>query len=541
GKPASGARDNDQEKSAAPSPAKQPTSSELGPQPPDGKWLTDERGQQYFVDKLEKAGRQYLRLDDKTVRTSWGIPIEVVREDDEHFYYKVYRVDPNAKAQTSLLPQRTPEEVKKIAASYEAQAPESRRLSFTPFSKGLPTSGQWRNGFDIADMNGDGHPDILHGPPRKSLGPPVIFLGDGKGTWRRWNEVKYARLPFDYGDAAAADFNGDGHMDIALGMHLRGVVAMLGDGKGNFTDWSKGLDLQVAGSNGSDGSGFSSRTIATLDWNGDNRPDIMALGEGPRLNLSGRGNSRTAGVSSPESFGVVVYLNQGNGTWVRKDQGTSSQEIFGDALVLADFNGDRRKDFATGSSVMGRRSLMNYAGEDGTWSPTELEAARPQGYVRSVAAADFNGDGRDDLAVGYLSFELEVWRSGIDILYSGSDGSWTRRPLAMKEGRLEFSALDAGDLDGDGQLDLAALTGKGETWIFRGDGKGFFTREAATGIPPFAGECRGYHIELADLNGDGKDEIVSGFAGEGSPMFSPDLCPSQGGLQAWQAVAAVGR
>jgi len=59
------------------------------------------------------------------------------------------------------------------------------RLRFTPFGQGLPPSGQWREGFAITDMNGDGHPDIVSGPPRKAPGAgPVIFLGNGKGSCR---------------------------------------------------------------------------------------------------------------------------------------------------------------------------------------------------------------------------------------------------------------------------------------------------------------------------------------------------------------------
>ncbi|HSG39339.1 MAG TPA: VCBS repeat-containing protein, partial [Thermoanaerobaculia bacterium] len=434
-----------------------PAVEERGPQPPDGKWLTDKEGRKYFLEKFDKSMR-YRRLDEKMVRTPWGISIEVEKEDEKFFYYKVYQLDPNARADFGLRPKPTAEEEKRVLDSYEVKVPESRRLTFSPFSKGLPTSGQWRNGFEIADMNGDKHPDIVHGPARKSLGPPSIFLGDGKGSWRRWQEAKYPRLPFDYGDAAAADFNGDGHLDLALGMHLRGLVALLGDGKGNFTDWGKGLDLQVPGRDGNDASGFSSRTIATTDWNGDGRMDIVAMGEGPRLNVTGRGGAKPAGSGS---YGIAVYLNQGDGSWVRKDQGTSGREIFGEALALADFNGDRRKDIATGSSVMGRRTLVNFGREDGAWNVTEVEQVRPQSYIRAVTTADFNGDGADDLAIGYLSFELATWRSGIDILYGGAGGAFTRRALAVQEGRLEFSALSSGDLDGDGKLDLAALTGKG--------------------------------------------------------------------------------
>ncbi|HEX4965883.1 MAG TPA: VCBS repeat-containing protein [Thermoanaerobaculia bacterium] len=521
-------------KSAAPAatPAPSPDDDKpgYGPQPPDGKWLKDKDGKQYFLDKIDKDG-PFLRLNDHQIRTRWGITVDVAKEDDKFFYYKVYK---SLGAFTVTAPPPTQEEIQKLAASYTVNIPEAHRLSFVSFGKGLPTSGQWRNGFDIADMNGDGHPDIVHGPARKSMGSPVIFLGDGKGNWRRWSEAKYPPLPYDYGDAAVADFNGDGKPDIALAMHLRGFVVLLGDGKGNFTNWSKGLDLHVAGT-GNDDAGFSSRALVAVDWNHDGRPDILALGEGPRLNLTG-------GAARPDlkttAFGTLLYINQGDGTWVRKDQGTSGRENFGDDLTLGDFNGDHRLDFAEGTNTQGRRALVNLAREDGGWNAIEVDQIRPGSYIRSVTAADFNGDGLDDLVVGYLSFEQNTWRSGIDVLYSHPDGTWTRQPLAVEEGRTEVSALAHGDLDGDGKQDLVALTGDGDTWIFYGDGKGGFTRETSSGIPPYPGGCRGYHVRLADLDGDGKDEIVSEFAGENSPMFAPDLCTSGGGMRAWHAVPA---
>jgi len=62
-----------------------------GPQPPNGKWLTDKEGRQYFVDKLQKEGARFLRVNDKTLRTAWGINVDLVKEDDKFFYYKVYR------------------------------------------------------------------------------------------------------------------------------------------------------------------------------------------------------------------------------------------------------------------------------------------------------------------------------------------------------------------------------------------------------------------------------------------------------------------
>ncbi|HEX3557233.1 MAG TPA: VCBS repeat-containing protein [Thermoanaerobaculia bacterium] len=522
-------------KAKAATPAATPATADdknpgYGPQPPDGKWLKDKEGRQYFLDKLPKDG-PFLRLSDHRIQTRWGIAVDVAKEDDQFFYFKVYK---STGSFDTSRPAPTQEEVQKLVASYAVDVPEAHRLSFVNFGQGLPASGQWRNGFDIADMNGDGHLDIVHGPARKSMGPPVIFLGDGKGHWRRWSEAKFPPLPYDYGDAVVADFNGDGKPDIALAMHLRGFVVLVGDGKGNFTNWSQGLDLHVAGS-GKDDQGFSSKALVAIDWNHDGRPDLLALGEGPRLNLTG-GNARPD--VKTQSFGTAIYLNQGDGTWVRKDQGTSGHENFGDDVTVGDFNGDHRKDFAEGTNTQGRRALVNYAREDGGWNTTEIDQIRPGSYVRSVTAADFNGDGLDDLVVGYMSFEQSAWRTGIDVLFAHADGTWTRLPLAVEEGRREVSALAHGDLDGDGKTDLVALTGDGETWIFYGDGKGGFVRETSAGIPPYPGGCRGYHVQLADLDGDGRDEIVMEFAGENSPMFAPDLCPSGGGLQAWHGAPA---
>ncbi|MFL6235068.1 MAG: FG-GAP repeat domain-containing protein [Thermoanaerobaculia bacterium] len=507
---------------------------ETGPQPPDGKWLVDKEGRQYFINKLSKTGLRFLRMPSGKVRTAWGIDIDVVKEDDQFFYYKVYRA--TGSGPSGVPAALTPEELQKIADSYKVETPESQRLKLVPFGNGLPTTGQWRDSFEIADMNGDGHPDIVHSPARKTLTPPVIFLGDGKGGWRRWSEAKYPRLSWDYGGAAVGDFNGDGHPDVALGVHLRGLMALQSDGKGGFTDIGKGLDFHLPG--GGREEGFSSRTLAVTDWNGDGRPDIVAVGEGPRLNLMNRDQARPT--QNTEAYGVVVYLNQGNGTWLRKDQGTSSREIFSDTVTVGDFNGDHHKDFATGTSVQGRKSLVNLGRADGGWSTMDLADVRKGAYIRSVEAADLNRDGLDDLAVGYLAYEGEAWHSGIDVFYSQKDGTWKRRGLLSLDKRLEISALGHGDLDGDGKTDLVALTGDGDIWIFLGDGQGFFTRETATGIPAFPGACAGYHVRLADLDGDGKDEIVADFAGEASPMFDPDRCPSGGGIQAWHVAPAGG-
>jgi hypothetical protein len=500
-----------------------------GPQPPDGKWLKDDQGRLYFVDKLEKVEGRYSRLGGKMVRTHWGIPIEVVREDDKFFYFKIYKVEPGPVAGAA---EPSAADVRKIVESYDVKVPEAHTLSFAPWSDGLPKQGQWRHGFVIADINKDGHPDIIHGPARKSVSGPVVLLGDGKGHWKRWAEARFPPAPYDYGDVAVGDLDGDGSLDLVMGVHLRGIIALKNDGKGTFSLISKGLDMQNPGK-GDDASGFSSRAVTLADWNGDGKLDIVALGEGPRLNIAA---SRGEGGSGSNSQGLVIYLNQGDGSWKRKDQGTGSNQVFGDAVEAADLNGDGRPDVVTASSAMGFKGLVNLSRPDGGWTITEIPELRKAAYIRSVAVADFDGDGKNDLVVGYVNSELS-WRSGVDVFLARPGNTWERKALSVVEGREAMTAVAAGDLNGDGKRDVVALSGEGRYLVFLGDGKGGFTREKAEELAQYPGRCRGYHVALADLDGDGKDDIVSAFAGEGDPVYDPEYCNTGGGMLAWRTQA----
>jgi hypothetical protein len=384
-------------------------------------------------------------------------------------------------------------------------------LRFARFDAGLPISGQWREGFRIADMNGDGHLDIVHGPARKQPGPPVIFLGDGKGYWTQWKEARFPSLPYDYGDVEVADFDGDGHLDIALAAHLHGFLVLSGDGHGSFSNVSAGLE-----------GNFSSRAIRVTDWNGDGLPDLVAVSEG-----IGAANS----YAQADRDGVVVFLNQGRQGW-RKSEPSLSKGIYSDSIALGDFDGDGHLDVATGSSVIDRKDLVNLWRANGVATPVAVSLPGTHQFVQAVAAGDFDNDGKDDLAVAYVSLENDVWYSALDLFYSRAGGKWERLSLSREATREGSVALATGHLLGKGRLDLVALTTRGETVVYLADGHGGLLRNSLS-LPVYGEGCRGAHVQLADLDGDGRDEIVAAFADEPG-----DRCSSGGGITAWKSIEA---
>jgi hypothetical protein len=517
----------------APAPAtggpQRPKGFDFPSEPADGKWLTDDQGRRYFVHELAKIPGTFNRPDPTRIKFWYTPPFELVRETDESFFVKMY--SPEAPVEAGATAKPSIESLEQVEASYKAAIAPSDRLRFVAWSKGLPTRGQWRQGFDVSDVNGDGHPDIVHGPPRKGGSAPAIFLGDGKGNWRRWTAVALPPVPLDYGDAAAADFNGDGALDLAFASHLRGVSVFVGDGKGGFKPWSQGIEFKGPGED--DGiPAFSSRKIQTVDWNGDGKLDILAVGEGPNLTTPRvSGGSRAYGQGSR---GAVIYLNQGDGTW-SKLPGTGGG-TFGDAVATGDFNGDGKLDFVTASASQGNKAVLNLGQADGTWKVAAIDVLRPGATFRGVDAADFNGDGREDLAVGYGSLELGVWRTGVDVLTARADGGWERLTLWVELGSDGIWGLGAGDVDGDKAADVVALTGGGATLVFLGNGKGGFTREEGPELTlADVTGCKGYHVELADLDGDGVAEVAASFAGEGGDFLGSEKCPSGGSLRVWKA------
>lgn len=145
----------------------------------------------------------------------------------------------------------------------------------------------------------------------------------------------------------------------------------------------------------------------------------------------------------------------------------------------------------------------------------------PVGYgCCQVAAGDFNGDGKMDLVVSYGPTSS---KPRLDLLRGDGNGGFLP-PLALSNPGHGFNRVIAADINRDGKLDVVA-DAQGQTYVFLGKGDGTFLPPSAIGVAPSS------LLAVADFNGDGTPDLLSRFAptavgiqlGKGDGAFRPPL------------------
>ena len=351
-----------------------------------------------------------------------------------------------------------------------------------------------------ADFNHDGKADLA--VVNSSSGTVSILLGNGDGTFTTGTALTTGLDPVS---AVAGDFNGDGKLDLAVvanddvdcddGSKCSEIDIFLGNGDGTFTS---GTTVQVFNEGAAPGQ------LIAADFNGDGKTDLALA-------------------TSINSVGsVFVYLGSGDGTFTSTS--SSAVSAVPTSLVSGDFNGDGILDLAVaeGSSPAAEILIGNGDGTFTLGSPLTTNLSTPQ----SVTTGDFNGDGILDLAFadssnGILTVLLGNGTRGV------GDGTFTEKsgqPVASQDLRYVTTA----DFNGDGKLDLA-LVGElgdsvGQIFVDLGNGDGTF--QASTGVT--AGNVP-VALAFADFNGDGRlDLAVANSADnrvsilEQSPVVSPN-------------------
>jgi hypothetical protein len=317
------------------------------------------------------------------------------------------------------------------------------------------------------DFNGDGSDDLAVGVPIESVGGVSnagavnVLYGGAGGLSATGNQVwdqnspgvlDVAQTPDHFGLAlAAGDLNGDGSDDLAVGApdeavgsagHA-GAVNVLYGGAGGLSGtgsqvWhqdSPGIFDVVEALDA-----FGS-ALAAGDLNGDGR-DELAVGV-PSENVGTVADSGAANVLYGGAGGLAATGNQ---IWHQNSVGVletvEPSDRFGHALAAGDLNGDAREDLAVGVPEENLGSVADsgaanvlYGGAGGLaasgnqlWhqnSAGVLDAIEPSDrFGWSLAAGDFNGNAREDLAVGVPEEDVGAVDSAgaANVLYGGASG-----------------------------------------------------------------------------------------------------------------------
>ena len=234
--------------------------------------------------------------------------------------------------------------------------------------------------------------------------------------------------------ATAADLYGDGRVDIVAlnyGDKTISIFKNIGTA-GTLNSGSFASPVTIAAPGGP-----YELTIADLD--GDGKPDLAAA-DSDSTSLALFRNQTSTGVINSNSFAAPVFLPSG---------------LNPQTVVAVDLDGDGRLDLVSGSVQSDDVNVYRNLSTPGTLTTNyfapEVDFGTP-GWMHTISVADFNGDGKPDLAVvGELNSFMAIFQN------NASPGSFTAGSFAP---RVDFGTgwnawgIASGDIDGDGRPDV---------------------------------------------------------------------------------------
>ena len=273
--------------------------------------------------------------------------------------------------------------------------------------------------------------------------------------------------------AAVGDFNNDGVPDLATADQAGKINVLLGNGSGGFA--------AAPGSPFPTGTTLAAVSLAVGDFNADGNQDVIVA----------------------NYFNGSVTVMMGNGTGgltVLNSISVGGAGSSTSAIAIGDFNGDGTQDFVVTNYQLDNIVVMLGNGAGG-FSPASGSPFATGSGPGSVAVADFNADGVEDLAVANVADgTLTIF------LGNGSGGFTVASGSPVSVGTLPLSVA-AGYFTGNGIADLAvANSGSNNVTVLAGNGSGGFSAVSGS---PFAVGASPYSLAVGDFTGSGVQDIVT--------------------------------
>ena len=338
----------------------------------------------------------------------------------------------------------------------------------------------------VFDLNRDGRMDLAG----TGLTTARVMIGNGDGTFQP--RVEYPATTSGQPQAlAAGDFNRDGVPDLILAINdpTIGFALITGRGDGSFN-----APVHFANVAGAD-----SPAIAATDLDNDGNLDVVA------------GHSFACYVA-PCATATTITVMRGRGDGTFNAASVVAVGVETAAIGVGDFNRDGFKDLALASSRGRVRVLLGRG--DGTFAGQTLTLIAEESLGMNntdIDVADVNADLIDDLVVA-----LAVNGSRTVILIGNGDGTFRELPF-IQEPAIRIPQYQAvADYNGDGRLDLAlslAWGSQGLMEIRNGNGDGTFGPLVLYFAPPDKSSIGGLKVASGDFNGDGKADIALGWGG----------------------------
>ncbi|GAB3204314.1 gliding motility-associated-like protein [Pontibacter aydingkolensis] len=301
------------------------------------------------------------------------------------------------------------------------------------------------------------------------VGNPVASNTSSQpGVFMKKADVWHGPSPYDHHQVAAADFDGDGDLDLAYTTNNSPAI-YLNDGKGVMT---AGFSI----------SNFRPGSVVTGDLNGDGKPDIIY-----GASASGTPSSR-------------VYMNNGDGTFTITQSNVGGVDRVTD-VALADLDGDGDLDvFFVGSGYSNRNHRVYFNDGNGNLSPSS-QLFNTNDWGARVVLRDFNGDGTID------AFVTADWPENSSRLWiNNGSGQFSASGPSFVNGY----GIDAADFDKDGDMDIIYATSNTTFAFLINNGTGSFTQSTQVFSNPEG--HKPMDVKFADIDNDNDADIIVGYS-----------------------------